>query len=185
MSQSVLALPGPSVDAVLARYGEDPLAFMANCADRFGEIVPVRLKGELYCLLTNPDHISEVLKARSLFIKAKGLQMLKGLLGDGLLTSGGDFWQRQRRLIQPIFHQWMLLAQHPQGYAKLIAELNTVLQGQTPTIADLPQLTYTHWVIKEAMRVYPPVTDARIRYLSALSKIDSPKVYEFLNDLLW
>jgi cytochrome P450 len=42
---------------------------------------------------------------------------------------------------------------------KLDTELRTVLDGRSPTLADLPQLTYTHWVIKEAMRLYPPVTE--------------------------
>lgn len=54
---------------------------------------------------------------------------------------------------------WMLLANHPRVRGKLTEELKTVLNGRTPTIADLPQLPYTNMVIKEAMRLYPPVTD--------------------------
>lgn len=34
-----------------------------------------------------------------------------------------------------------------------------MLNGRTPTMADLSQLPYTNWVIKESMRLYPPVTD--------------------------
>jgi cytochrome P450 len=49
------------------------------------------------------------------------------------------------------------LAQHPEAEAKLVAELKSVLGGRSPTMADLPQLPYTEWVIKETMRVYPPV----------------------------
>lgn len=52
---------------------------------------------------------------------------------------------------------WMLLAQHPEVEAKLHAELQQVLEGRSPTIADLGQLPYTNAVIKESMRVYPPV----------------------------
>jgi cytochrome P450 len=55
---------------------------------------------------------------------------------------------------------WMLLANHPRVYAKLTEELKTVLNGgRTPTISDLPQLPYTLMVIKEAMRLYPPVVE--------------------------
>jgi cytochrome P450 len=54
---------------------------------------------------------------------------------------------------------WMLLSQHPQVRANLDKELKTVLNGRIPTIADLPQLSYTNSVIKEAMRLYPPATD--------------------------
>lgn len=52
---------------------------------------------------------------------------------------------------------WYLLAQHPEIEAALHAELDTVLAGRAPTFADLPALPYTHQVIKEAMRLYPPV----------------------------
>jgi cytochrome P450 len=336
MSRDLLTLPRPQVSAAIAEYSRDPLRFLTRCAREFGEIVPLQSEGEQFCLLTNPDQITEVLKDRLLFIKAKDTQMLRGLLGNGLLTSEGDFWQRQRRLSQPIFHQqrinsygevmvnytqrmlqnwqvgqqlnvhdqmmrltlnivmktifdrdvndseasriahaldeamnwftvqgkedaddqpswlsqglntmaqvfkfgqsesdrryqaaiaqvdqtlyamiqqrrsqdtpghdllgmlmqvkdaddgsrmsdrqlrdevatmvfaghettsntlawtWMLLAQHPQVRAKLRQELDQVLSGRTATIADLPKLSYANWIIKEAMRLYPPVTD--------------------------
>ncbi|MBZ0304379.1 MAG: cytochrome P450, partial [Anaerolineae bacterium] len=51
---------------------------------------------------------------------------------------------------------WMLLAQHSEVEAKLHAELDRVLDGRPPTLADLRALTYTDWVIKESMRLYPP-----------------------------
>jgi cytochrome P450 len=50
-----------------------------------------------------------------------------------------------------------LLSQHPLVEAKLIAELKTVLNGRTPTIADLPQLRYTEAIALETLRLYPPV----------------------------
>lgn len=51
---------------------------------------------------------------------------------------------------------WYLLAQHPQVEAQLHDELDRVLQGTAPTLADLRRLPYTLQVIKEAMRLYPP-----------------------------
>ena len=51
---------------------------------------------------------------------------------------------------------WYLLSQNPAAEAKLHAELETVLGGRTPTMADLPNLPYTRMVIEEAMRLYPP-----------------------------
>lgn len=50
-----------------------------------------------------------------------------------------------------------LLSQHPLVEAKLIEELQTVLSGRTPTVADLPQLRYTETIALEALRLYPPV----------------------------
>ncbi|HEY9668105.1 MAG TPA: cytochrome P450, partial [Coleofasciculaceae cyanobacterium] len=52
---------------------------------------------------------------------------------------------------------WMLLSQHPVVEAKVLEELQAVLGGRTPTMADVPQLRYTERVVLESMRLYPPV----------------------------
>ncbi len=49
-----------------------------------------------------------------------------------------------------------LLSQYPAEEAKLHAELESVLQGRTPTVDDLPNLPYSRMVIEETLRLYPP-----------------------------
>ncbi|MEC4817934.1 MAG: cytochrome P450 [Scytonema sp. PMC 1069.18] len=51
----------------------------------------------------------------------------------------------------------ILLSLHPQVQTKLLTELNQVLGDRSPSVADLPHLSYTEWTIKEAMRLYPPI----------------------------
>jgi len=51
---------------------------------------------------------------------------------------------------------WYLLSQHPAVEARLVGELQQVLGGRAPTVADLPNLPYTEMVVREAMRLYPP-----------------------------
>ncbi|HEX7317452.1 MAG TPA: cytochrome P450 [Pyrinomonadaceae bacterium] len=51
---------------------------------------------------------------------------------------------------------WFLLAQNSEAEARLGAELEEVLEGRAPTVADLPRLRYAEWVVKESMRLYPP-----------------------------
>lgn len=51
---------------------------------------------------------------------------------------------------------WYLLSQHPDVEQRLHDELQNVLAGRLPTSEDLPQLSYTHMVVQEAMRLYPP-----------------------------
>jgi len=49
------------------------------------------------------------------------------------------------------------LACRPQVARNLKAELDSVLEGRTPTYSDLPRLTYTRAVVDESMRLHPPV----------------------------
>ncbi|MEZ4866578.1 MAG: cytochrome P450 [Caldilineaceae bacterium] len=67
---------------------------------------------------------------------------------------------------------WYLLAQHPAVAAKLHAELDTVLAGRTPTLADLGTLPYTQQVIQEAMRLYPPAWALNSRQATTNVELD-------------
>jgi Cytochrome P450 len=56
------------------------------------------------CLLTHPEDIEDVLVTNaSNFVKSRNYRVLKLVLGNGLLTSEGAFWQRQRKLARPSF----------------------------------------------------------------------------------
>lgn len=52
---------------------------------------------------------------------------------------------------------WYLLSQSPRVETKLLAEIDRVLGGRAPTLADVPNLVYTRAVFEETMRLYPPV----------------------------
>jgi cytochrome P450 len=52
---------------------------------------------------------------------------------------------------------WYLLAQHPEVEARMLAELDEVLGGRAPTVADLAQLHYTEMVLQETLRLFPPI----------------------------
>jgi cytochrome P450 len=52
---------------------------------------------------------------------------------------------------------WYLLAKHPEVYARLQQEVDSTLQGRTPTYDDLERLPFTLQVLKESMRLRPPV----------------------------
>jgi cytochrome P450 len=84
----------------------DPLAFFTHCAKTYGDITGMRYFNFRVVFINNPDYIEDVLvdNARK-FHKGRVLQANKGVFGEGLLTSEGGFWLRQRRLAQPAFHR--------------------------------------------------------------------------------
>lgn len=303
------------------QFSHDPLGYLRSAAQTYGDVVQLHMGSMPVVLISHPDQIEEVLVSKKHNFIKEPIEKLQhtfdaALFGNGLLTSDGDFWLRQRRLAQPAFHRhriasystmmiehtermlarwrdgetrdvhedmmrltleivaqtlfsadvtgdaadvgtaldvvmrvsaetlgspmqiptyiptprnrrfmaairqlesvitkiirqrrasdedtgdllsmllhtqdedgsrmtdqqlrdelvtmfvaghettalalswtWYLLTQSPEVEAQLLEELQTVLQGRTPTMADLPQLRYTDMVLKESMRIYPP-----------------------------
>ena len=101
--------PGPKGHLLgnnLREYARDPLDFLSGCAREYGDIVRLRFMGQTFYLLSHPDVIEYVLVENNRnFTKTRILRRNRRLLGDGLLTSDGGFWRRQRRLAQPAFHR--------------------------------------------------------------------------------
>ncbi len=100
--------PGPSsrtaFRAIVATRTTDE-RFFTRTAERFPRVAYVRLGREQLYLLSHPDTVRLVLvDAGRQTTKGRGLEGAKRILGNGLLTSGGDLHRQQRRLIQPAFH---------------------------------------------------------------------------------
>ena len=94
-------------------------------------------------LLNHPDYIEYVLVRNNRnFIKSKGVRYSLGFLGEGLLTSEGSFWRRQRRLAQPAFHR-----EHVSAYGGVMVEsdgrmVSTWRSGETRDVhEDMARLT--------------------------------------------
>ena len=95
----------------LLRMSRDPLGFFSALRRDYGRFVHYRVGPRRVWFLADPDLVQDVLvkNARS-FIKDQGLESTKPLLGEGLLTSEGEFHRRQRRLAQPAFHHGRIAA---------------------------------------------------------------------------
>src|SRR5262249_23834701 len=52
---------------------------------------------------------------------------------------------------------WYILSQTSEVEQRLHREIDGVLSGRPPTLADVPKLIYTRAVLEEVMRLYPPV----------------------------
>ncbi len=92
----------------LPEFGRDPLGFLSLCAREHGDWVPLRFINQTVWLLNDASQIEVVLSSQNRnFRKTAGYRtpFMRRLFGQGLLTSEGDFWLRQRRLAQPAFHR--------------------------------------------------------------------------------
>jgi cytochrome P450 len=126
----------------LPYFVRDPLAFLVATAAR-GSVVDLCLPGMKGVLWTDPADIEQavVLGNRS-FIKDKFTRDLRRVLGDGLLTSEGDFWRRQRRLAQPAFHKDRLQTYAAQMVSSAERTVNGFAHGEVRDVhEDLMHLT--------------------------------------------
>jgi cytochrome P450 len=102
-----------------AAFALDPIGFVADRFERYGDLywTPTR-DGGLF-VLKHPEHVREVLVTRaSSFTKEHtAFSQLSRVLGEGLLTTDGEAWARQRRIVQPAFAPSRMA-----GYAQVMTE---------------------------------------------------------------
>src|SRR6185437_12041327 len=114
--------PGPRGHLLLGSLREVQRAPLELLRDGFrdhGDVVRYRFGATRALLLAHPDHIRHVLhdNQRNYDKQNVDYAMLRRLLGNGLLTSDGAFWHRQRRLIAPMFHR-----QRVAGFCSLMVD---------------------------------------------------------------
>ncbi len=94
-------LPGVGILPELRR---DPLGFFVRQREIFGDYVTFPFAKGRSILVSSPSGAKQVLQDHAAqYMKGRGHQLLRDLLGDGLLTAEGQFWLGQRRLAQPSF----------------------------------------------------------------------------------
>jgi cytochrome P450 len=99
--------PGLPVIGHVLDYAKDPPGYLLRLTKRYGDVVNLRFGNRGLTLVTRPALVAQVLREQAKKFKKpyKGFPALRALIGNGLLSSDGDFWLRQRRLAQPAFHR--------------------------------------------------------------------------------
>lgn len=109
--------PGPRGSALLGNlpaFRRSPLEFLTRCSRQYGDVVRYRILNVTVYLLNRPEYIESVLtRSPTDFAKGRALRAARSLLGEGLLTSEGEAWRQQRRVVQPGFHRERLDAYAP------------------------------------------------------------------------
>jgi cytochrome P450 len=99
--------PGPTSllpNKLLRDFIHNPTETLMAITNKYGDIAHFKFGRQHVYLLNNPQFIEDVLvKNHKNFTKSRGLQVSKRLLGEGLVTSEGEYHDRQRRIIQPAF----------------------------------------------------------------------------------
>lgn len=101
--------PGPKGHFLLGSLPEirkDELDFLMRIVREHGDVVHLRVVNIPVYILNRADLIEHVLITNQKnFVKSVYLTESKALFGEGILTSDGAFWRRQRRMLQPAFHR--------------------------------------------------------------------------------
>ena len=101
--------PGPRGNPVLGSmrdFQRDKLGFIRGLT-RYGDVARYRTAHQTWYQINHPEGVRRVLQEnnRNYGTGSLTLNFFKPVVGEGLLTSEGALWLRQRRLIQPIFHR--------------------------------------------------------------------------------
>ena len=132
--------PGPKgtlIGGNIHQFRACLLDFLLETARDYGPLTSFRIGPRRVFLASAPDLIEQVLITDAKhYIKHFGARAYKPVLGNGLVTSEGEYWHRQRKLIQPVF-----LKARVQSYAPIMGELtermlNSWTSGKTVLIND-------------------------------------------------
>jgi cytochrome P450 len=101
--------PGPPPFPVLGVLPElwfgERIDVHAGHVRAFGDVIRYRFGPVVAHMVLHPDDVKHVLQENHAnYVKGRGTRRMRLFLGQGLLTSEGELWRRQRRLAQPAFH---------------------------------------------------------------------------------
>ncbi|MFF4378213.1 cytochrome P450 [Kitasatospora sp. NPDC001547] len=121
--------PGPprrAAPVLLRRLVGDRLSMMRSAAAEYGDAVRISMGPKTLYFFNHPDHAKHVLADNAAnYHKGIGLAQARRALGNGLLTSEGELWRKQRRQIQPAFQHKRIVQQ-----ADAVAEEAAKLVGR-------------------------------------------------------
>lgn len=100
--------PGPGTNLLWAKepsIRKDVLGHFHNSVRAYNGISRAAVGPYHYVNISEPAYIERIFTHPEIYEKGRDARTLRFILGNGLVTSEGEFWLKQRRLIQPLFHK--------------------------------------------------------------------------------
>ena len=110
--------PGPKGHFLfgnIAAFQENALELFHQSYKNYGDIVSFSFGPKKCFLLVHPDQVKFVLKdhPENFVRKARSYRFIRKVLGNGLLTSEGDLWKEQRKIVQGDFLKRQVIEELP------------------------------------------------------------------------
>ena len=160
------AAPGPRGHPLLGSLPaarRDPIRLFTQSFREHGDVVRFRFGPMVAHLVSSPAGVNHILAEnnKNYGKQTRGYAALRYVLGNGLLTSEGDFWKRQRRIAQPAFHR-QRIAGFASAMVRVAEECSEKLaqsRGQTVDVHhEMMRLTLR--IVGETLLGYDPSRDA-------------------------
>jgi len=165
----------------LRAFQTSPLEFVGGRFARYGDLYTTSIRGTPLFVTRHPEHIHEVLVSKGAsFAKPEtglGAKQLRRFLGRGLVTSNGDFWRRQRRMINPAFGRKRIEALGDVMVAHARALGERWRPGETRDIAE-DMMSLTLGIVAKTLFDHDPrgEEDRIARALDAFRSFSGPSV---------
>ena len=156
---------------------KNPIPFHKKYFDQFGDNFSLKIGKTKHVILSRDNEVAEYIlqKNQKNFQKSElQTKFISKYLGKGLLTANGDFWLKQRRLIQPAFHKQKMnqLVQNMQQ--TIISELKDLPEEKTVALFPIMNNLAFNVVAKSLFHI-----SAREEKMNRL-KVIITEVQEFL-----
>lgn len=170
---------------IVPRFARDPVAFLKDQMQRYGDVVT--MQGPFYrpnILINDPELTHQVLVTHADKFQKPPLlkRVFTSTFGNGLFFSEGEFWRRQRKLMQPAFHH-----QHIQRYGQgmvhhTLEMLSGWRDGHSYDLAK-EMRTLTLIIVVDAI-FQADVTEETTRFTQAITVVGEVLAQQFVNPVL-
>jgi cytochrome P450 len=181
--------PGPRGHPLLGslpRARRDPISLFMDSFRDYGEVVRFHFGPMVAHLISSPAGAIHVLAEnnKNYGKQTRGYRNLRYVLGNGLLTSEGEAWRRQRRIAQPAFHR-QRIAGFAQTMVRAAEDVASDLESRRGREIDMhhEMMRLTLRVVGQTLLAYDPTdaadqVGAALTYLLAIANERSSRILE-------